>query len=210
MAFPVFQQGFKAFDAFEWIIRGDDLPAFDAILFNKKGIRKNLSLILDEGDDIVSCIRQGMKEHDLSEARVDGMEGKIREGIANYMSGSHYKSKSLNNQEIIMASGSYKLSFDELFGSMNITTGGKPPITATFVKGKACQNLKIILSFIEIEGDNPAGQEKIEANENRADETKEAIDVKQEPEEIEQASTEAPAVNSQESQSAGQNDALEN
>ncbi|MBI5884787.1 hypothetical protein HZB89_01670, partial [archaeon] len=159
------------FDGLNVLLRADNLPAFDAILFNKKGTRKSLSLILDEGDDIVSCIRQGMKEHCLSEARVDGMEGKIREGIANYMSGSHYKSKKLDNQEIIMASGGYKLSFDELFGSMNITTGGKPPITATFVKGKACQNLKVMLSFIEIEGDKPKATEETESLESKAEET---------------------------------------
>ncbi len=127
------------------------MPQIDTIIFNKKGKRKTLTLILDENDDVLASIKQGLKQHGLKEARVDDMQGTVKEGVVSYMEGSQYKAKNLQNQKIIKASGNYKLSFDELFGSMHVTTAGKNPLTATFVKGKAAQDLQIKLSFIEIE-----------------------------------------------------------
>jgi len=127
------------------------VPQIDTIIFNKKGKRKTLTLILDENDDVLASIKQGLKQHGLKEARVDDMQGTVKEGVVSYMEGSQYKAKNLQNQKIIKASGNYKLSFDELFGSMHVTTAGKNPLTATFVKGKAAQDLQIKLSFIEIE-----------------------------------------------------------
>jgi len=127
------------------------LPQVDAVIFKKKGKRKTLTLILDDGDDILVSIKQGMKQHNLEEARVDDMQGTIKEGTISYMDGHQYKAKNLINQQMIMASGNFKLSFDELFGSMHITTAGKNPLTATFVKGRAAQGLQIKFSFIELE-----------------------------------------------------------
>ena len=127
------------------------MPQIDAIIFKNKGKRKTLTLVLDEDDDILASIKQGMRQHGLKEARVDDMQGTIKEGVVSFMDGSQYKAKNLASQPIIMASGNYKLSFDELFGSMHVTTAGKNHLTATFVKGKAAQDLQIKLSFIEIE-----------------------------------------------------------
>lgn len=127
------------------------MPAFDALLFNKKGSKKTLTLILDENDDILGSIKQGMKEHNIQEGRIDDMQGVIREGVGSFMSGHNFRTINFASQEIIRASGNYKLSFDELFGSMNVTTAGRKPVTATFVKGKAGQGLQITLGFVEIE-----------------------------------------------------------
>lgn len=126
------------------------MPQVDAVLFNKNGKRKTLTLILDDGDDVMSCIKQGMKEHGLKEARVDDMQGTLKEASISFMQGSQYRAKNLAMQKIIKASGNYKLSFGELFGSMNVTTADKHPLTATFVKGRAAQDLEIKLSFVEI------------------------------------------------------------
>lgn len=127
------------------------MPQIDAVIFKQKGKRKTLTLILDLNDDILASIKQGMEQHGLKEARVDDMQGTIKEGVVSFMHGSQYKAKNLQQQPIIMASGNYKLSFGELFGSMHVTTAGKNPLTATFVKGRAAQDLRIKLSFIEFE-----------------------------------------------------------
>lgn len=126
------------------------MPQVESHLFNKKGTRKTLTLTLEEGDDVMSCIKQGMNEHSLKDVQVVDMQGKLKEGVINYMEGQHYKSMNLKEQEIVRAAGNFKLSFDELFGTMHITTSLKNPLTATFVRGKAMDGLKIKLSFIEI------------------------------------------------------------
>ncbi len=130
---------------------GENVPQVDSVIFKNKGKRKTLTLILDDGDDVLVSIKQGMKQHKLQEARVDDMQGTIKEGTISYMDGSQYKAKNLINQPIIMASGNFKLSFDELFGSMHVTTAGKNHLTATFVRGLAATDLQIKLSFIEFE-----------------------------------------------------------
>lgn len=122
-----------------------------SVLFNKKGTKKVLSLILDEDEDIFNTIKQGMQEQKLSEAKIEGIEGKIKEGTVAFMNGSRYKTKNLSNAEVLLASGAYKLSFEELFGVVHLTLAGKPPLSATLVKGKACNGLKVRLSFIELE-----------------------------------------------------------
>ncbi|MFH1257290.1 MAG: DUF296 domain-containing protein [Candidatus Diapherotrites archaeon] len=128
------------------------MPYIDAQLFKKKGEKKVLRLVLDEGDIVLDSIKKAMAEHEIEQAKVEDMNGILREATVNYMNGSRYESKVLKNQQILRASGNFKHHYGELYGSMNVSTADKNPLTATFVKGKAAEGLEIKMSFIQLTG----------------------------------------------------------
>lgn len=125
------------------------MPHFDSYLFNKKGVKRNLTLILDEDDNILDSIKVGMQKHGINEAKIESVEGMIKECLINYFEHNNFKSQILKNAPIMVASGSFKLSYGDLYGSMKIATAQKPPIQGTLVKGKASQDLTIKMSFVE-------------------------------------------------------------
>lgn len=125
------------------------MPYVDSMIFKKKGEKRKIKLTMEEDEKILSCIRQGMKENNVNEVKIIGVNGKIKSGMMNYLDGSKYLVFDFNNTEIVRASGNYKLSYDELFGSMRLTVG-KPPINGVFSKGTATEGLEIELEFIEL------------------------------------------------------------
>ncbi|MCR4335157.1 MAG: hypothetical protein NUV57_01320 [archaeon] len=126
------------------------MPHVDAHLFNGKGIKKNLKLVLDQGDGLIESIKQGMKEHHLDKVQVGFVDGKIQEAVINYFEGGNFKASVIKNKTILTASGSFTLSYDELFGQMKIVTADKPPVHGTLVRGKAEDGFTINLTFVEI------------------------------------------------------------
>ncbi|MFH1240488.1 MAG: hypothetical protein V1672_04715 [Candidatus Diapherotrites archaeon] len=126
------------------------MPYIDSMIFKKKGVKRSLKLILEENENILTCIKQGMKEHNLSEVQILSMTGKIKEGIMSYLNGSKYVVYNFDNNDVMLAGGQYKLSFGELFGSLRITVKeNKIPINGVFSKGKAAEGLEINLEFTE-------------------------------------------------------------
>ncbi|MDO8627480.1 MAG: hypothetical protein Q7K42_03375 [Candidatus Diapherotrites archaeon] len=125
------------------------MPYFDSHLFQKRGEKRTLTLILDEGDSILECIKTGMKQQGLNEVTIEGMSGTIKEGIGSYMEGSRFMTKNFANDDVFNASGKYKLQVDQLWGNLHVIINVKSPLNVTLVKGKASQDLKIDMSFIE-------------------------------------------------------------
>ena len=126
------------------------MPHFDAYLFNKKGIRKPLTLILEEGEGILESVKAGMQQHNLSEVTVEGAEGRVFDTLINFFERGNFKSTVLKDNNVMMASGNFKLSYGELFGSMKIITSDKPPIHGTVVRGKAHDGFTLKFSFLEM------------------------------------------------------------
>ncbi|MCX6799256.1 MAG: DUF296 domain-containing protein [Candidatus Diapherotrites archaeon] len=125
------------------------MPRVEAIIFKKKAEKKILRLVLDDGDDILGSIKQGMGEHAIKECRVEDAGGEVKHAVINFMEGSKYKKMDLRNIQILRASGNFKLNFEDLWGTMHISTSGKKPITGTLVAGKAGQGFELKLSFIK-------------------------------------------------------------
>jgi predicted DNA-binding protein with PD1-like motif len=125
------------------------MPHFDAVLFNKKVEKKILRLILDENDSILDSIKKGMQEQKIKECRVEDAGGEVKHAIINFMDGNKYKKMDLRNIQVLRASGNFKLNFDDLWGTMHISTGGKKPITGTLVNGNAGEGFELKLSFVQ-------------------------------------------------------------
>ena len=126
------------------------MPHFDAFLFKKKGIKKKLSLEFEQGENILGGIRLSMQQNGLNEVTVIGMDGMISEGMINYFEGNRFMHAKLKDTPILMASGSFKLSFGDLFGSMKVVSSDKPPMHGTLTKGTAADGLRLNLTFIEL------------------------------------------------------------
>ena len=125
------------------------MPSTGYSFFNKRGVKRELTLLLDEGDDVLECVQAGMREHSLSEVTVTGIEGTLAEGIINYFLKNEFKSAVLKDKALLSASGSFKLTHEGLFGSMKVIAMGRPPLHGTLVKGKAGNDFTLKLSFVE-------------------------------------------------------------
>jgi len=126
------------------------MPYIDTHLFSKKGVKKYLSLELEDGEGILESIKKGMEEHDLKAVKVEKIEGPVEEILINYFEKGNFKSSVLRDCTIMIASGNFKLSYGELFGQTKVVTDDKPPMHGSLVRGKAKDGLKLSLSFVEL------------------------------------------------------------
>jgi len=125
------------------------MPAkMDSMLIKEKIPRKILTLELDEGDDVMTCIKLGMEQNKIREAKIEDVSGLLALATVNCMEGSKYKRIDIVNTEILRASGNFKFGGDDLWGSLNIFTSGRKPISGTLLKGKAKQGFTMKLVFV--------------------------------------------------------------
>ena len=118
------------------------MPHIDAQLFKKKGVRKTLTLELDDGDSILDCIKSALAEHNIKEANVESAEGTFKDGVINFFERNSYGTADLKGHQVMRVSGIFKLSYGDLYGTMKISTFDKPPLQGTFVKGHANAGFK--------------------------------------------------------------------
>ncbi len=134
------------------------MPHFDAHLFMKKGVKKNLTLVLDEGDSVLDSVRKAMQEHNVKEVTVEEADGTLKDGVINFFERNNYGSAQLKDTRVLRVSGNFKLSYGDLYGKMNISTFDKPPLQGTLVRAKAGEGFKLVLSFVELVDGGNAGQ----------------------------------------------------
>jgi len=124
-------------------------PRIDAELFEKKLQKKTLAITLSDGEDLLKSIKDAMKEHGIKECSVQEVNGKIKSGLINFFERGNYRTMKLESIPVLRVSGNFKLSFNDLWGSMHISTAEKKPTTGTLVRGTAEEGLEIRLSFVE-------------------------------------------------------------
>lgn len=121
-----------------------------AVIFQKTGEKKNLVLVLSDGENIHDSIKLGMKENNIEKADVEEINGVLKNASVNYLLGSHYKSRELQNIKVLKAFGKYELKGETLWGNLHVVIPIPKPTTVTLVKGIASENLEIVLSFVEL------------------------------------------------------------
>ena len=125
------------------------MTRFDNILdkenVQKKSNKKILKLVLEEDDPIIKSIEQGMRENDIKEANVDDINGAVKEATITNMEKGKYNEFEVRETELIRASGIFKFGGDDLWGSLNVFTGGRKPISGKLTKGTAMDGLEIKL-----------------------------------------------------------------
>ncbi len=122
------------------------MTRFDVMMGKNKEKKEknNLKLILDEDDDIIKSIEQGMKENNVKSAEITSINGSIKRGLINSIEEGK---KEIEEIDLIKASGKFSFGGDDLWGKMNIFTGTKKPLSGQLLKGYAKQGLEISLEY---------------------------------------------------------------
>jgi len=110
-----------------------------------KAEKKLLKLVLEEDDNLLKSIEEGMKEHGVKEATVEDINGSVKEATLTNMEKGKYNEFEVRETELIRASGLFKFGGDDLWGSLNVFTGGRKPISGKLTKGTAMDGLEIKL-----------------------------------------------------------------
>jgi len=114
---------------------------------------KDLEIVLDEGDDILKCIKIAMKQNNISKADIIEMTGKIKEFTVNYFIRTNLKAVDIEEpKEIFKADGEFKYEFarDHMFGRIRLLYNDQgKTFEGRLQKGKAVQDLKLVLRYME-------------------------------------------------------------
>ncbi|MBT4192436.1 MAG: hypothetical protein HOE11_03960 [Candidatus Diapherotrites archaeon] len=121
------------------------MTMFDEIMGTEKTVKKMdvLKLILEEGDNVLKCIKEGMDAHKVRKASVKDINGKLLEGIID-VDGTR---ENVEEVGLVSAKGTFKFGGDELWGTLEVFTEGKKPLQGKLLRGIAMDNLTIELEF---------------------------------------------------------------
>ncbi len=120
----------------------------DSMVIKEPLKKKYLTLEFEEGDDVLSCIKEGMGQNNVKECDVVDAEGSLTTATVNAMEGSRFKKIDFSNLKIMRSSGHFKISAGDLWGALHVFTEGRKPISGTVVTAKASQGFKLKLSFL--------------------------------------------------------------
>ncbi len=123
----------------------------DAKQVNLKTSKKILKLIFEEGDEVVTGIKQVMMERNLREISLVEVTGLIKKAKIEYFEKGKFKVKIFENIQPLRINGTLKLSFGELYGVIKLSFNPKNPLTGTLVTGIAEQELTITANYYELE-----------------------------------------------------------
>jgi len=112
-----------------------------------KARKKILRLFLEEDDNLLKSIEEGMKKHCVKEANIEDINGNVKDATITNMEKGKYNEFEIRETELIRASGLFKFGGEDLWGSLNVFTGGRKPISGKLTKGTAMDGLEIKLSI---------------------------------------------------------------
>ena len=100
--------------------------------WQKKGIKRVLTLQFEEGDDILKGIESAMRENGIHEVNIVEATGSIRSGLGNYLNGSQFLTKNFDNSKIKIAAGHFEIK-GSIFGVLKII-----PADLTSLRSSLC------------------------------------------------------------------------
>ena len=123
-----------------------------SMYWQKKGIKRVLTLQFEEGDDILKGIESAMRENGIHEVNIVEATGSIRSGLGNYLNGSQFLTKNFDNSKIKIAAGHFEIK-GSIFGVLKIIPAALDA-HVTVAKAKAVDGMEMKLSYYTYE-DSP-------------------------------------------------------
>ena len=120
----------------------------DSVVIREPIKKQVLTLEFDEGDNVLAGIKQALIDNRIRETDVVDVSGFLGTFSINTFEGNKFKRIDLSNQEILRASGHFKMGGEDLWGSFNIFTSGRKPFSGTVISAKASQGFTLKLSFL--------------------------------------------------------------
>ncbi len=119
----------------------------------KGGQKRCLTLQFDEADNILECLEKAMAEAHISEGKVVGCAGTVKEGRMNGFLQGKYVVKDLKDAPLAAASGRFVRTKDGLQGDLHILCKqGMNSFNGTLLKGTAANGLELKLEFVDLAG----------------------------------------------------------
>ncbi|MDO8624819.1 MAG: hypothetical protein Q7R47_01955 [Candidatus Diapherotrites archaeon] len=122
--------------------------AQESMIWTKNATKRTLSLVFDEGDDVLAGLLSAMTEHRIADASIVEVNGKLKGGLGNYMMGSRLLSFNFSDTHVKTGTGHFKRSKDGLFGVLKVIPSDDNNMV-TIAKGIAGQDFQIQLSYYE-------------------------------------------------------------
>ena len=136
-----------------------NMPHIDSVLTNFKTEKKVLKVQLEEGESILKALPVALTQNNVREAKVEEINGTLKEALINYFSGNKFYSKKLSNTQIFRAHGNVRESFGDLYGSIHVSITPKNPFSGTLVNAIAGKDSEVVLSFLEYKPNTPIQRE---------------------------------------------------
>lgn len=115
----------------------------------ERAIEQPLTIILEDGEDILECLKKAALEQDAKEFKITDINGSWKEGFMNYFLKNQFKSrKSFETERITAGSGKFTRKGNDYSGDLKIAVAlGNQRINGTLLEGKAAKELTIKLKF---------------------------------------------------------------
>ena len=121
------------------------MTRFDVMMGKNTEVEKKnkLRLILEEDDPVLKSIEQGMKDNNLKEGVVIDATGFIKDAIIS----ENGEKLSFDEVEILKAKGKFKFGGDDLWGNLEVFTGGKKPTKGQLLRANAKEDFEIVIEY---------------------------------------------------------------
>jgi hypothetical protein len=122
--------------------------SIDSIIIKEPLKKQTIIFEFEEGDDILSNIKLGMEQNKIREMDIVDVDGAIATASVNAMEGNKFKKIDFSNTKIMRASGHFKLTAGDLWGSLHFFTEGRKPISGTVIRASASTGFKLKFSYL--------------------------------------------------------------
>ena len=125
------------------------MAEIESSFVTQKAIEQILTITLEEGDDILQCLKQALQENNIKECKIIDTNGFWKEGFMNYFLKNQFKSrKTFEIEKISAGSGKFTRQGNEYVGDLHIVVSlGNNRINGTLLEGKAAKELTIKAKF---------------------------------------------------------------
>ena len=92
----------------------------DSTIYTGKSVPKNLVLQFEEGDDVLTGLRQAIQEHGIREANAVQADGLLKEARIQYFVHNRFTAHELKNGRIVSCSGRFMNLKDGVYGDLHV------------------------------------------------------------------------------------------
>ncbi len=92
----------------------------ESTIYTGKYLEKELNLVYEEGDDVISGLKRAVKEHNIREASALKAEGLLKEATITYFNHNRFVTTDLKNGRIISCSGRFMNLKDGVYGDLHV------------------------------------------------------------------------------------------
>lgn len=126
------------------------MSQLDTTIYTGKRVEKNLTLLFDEGDDVIQGMRKAIQEHGIREANAKSADGELSDALIQYFIHNKFTSHEIKNGRIVNVSGRFLNLKDGVYGDLKVSFMlGMQMWNGTLTRARAKKGFQLTLSFRE-------------------------------------------------------------